>query len=348
MGWVIEMAKTIETYCPACDAEVNAAVSMSTGHIAVRGEDVEFEEHVAVCPVCGEEIGDSRVEGGNLDRAYAAYAKAHGLVTRDEARALRESYGLSVREFSRFLGFGEQTYARYEAGSLPSNAHSSIIRSAMTAMGATKLLGENRDRLADKSIVSVCERIDEMAGIRPEPIRRVDFDWQESEPPSRENGYRALDMERLAALVSTLASECRSLYRTKLQKAAFFCDFLACERLGRSISGVRYAHATYGPKMDDGDSLLEGIERSGVIEIREQDNGEVIIPAGTMDNPLSESEMSLIAEVADFVNTFPTCNDISKFSHSLSGWIDTPSGRIIEYNHKHGEIADAIASRMCA
>lgn len=113
-------------------------------------------------------------------------------------------------------------------------------------------------------------------------------------------------MERLAALVSTLASECRSLYRTKLQKAAFFCDFLACERLGRSISGVRYAHATYGPKMDDGDSLLEGIERSGVIEIREQDNGEVIIPAGTMDNPLSESEMSLIAEVADFVNTFPT------------------------------------------
>lgn len=65
-------------------------------------------------------------------------------------------------------------------------------------------------------------------------------------------------MERLAALVSTLASECRSLYRTKLQKAAFFCDFLACERLGRSISGVRYAHATYGPKMDDGDSLLEG------------------------------------------------------------------------------------------
>lgn len=342
------MTETIETYCPACDAEVSAAISTGTGHIAVRGEDVEFEERIAICPTCGEEIGDSRIEGGNLDRAYAVYANAHGLVTRDEARALRESYGLSVREFSRFLGFGEQTYARYEAGSLPSNAHSSIIRSAMTAGGATSLLGANRDKLSDKSIVAVCKRIDEMAGIRPEPIRRIDFDWQESEPPSRENGYRALDMERLAALVSILASKCHLLYRTKLQKAAFFCDFLACERLGRSISGVRYAHATFGPKMDDGDSLLEGIERSGAIEIREQDNGEVILPANPIDNPLSDSEMSIVIEVADFVNTFQTCNEISEFSHTLAGWIETPNGRIIEYNHRHGEIADAISSRMCA
>lgn len=338
----------IDTYCPSCDMEVHAPISARPGRISIRGEDTEFDERVAICPDCGEAIGDSRVEDGNLERAYEAYAARHGLVTPVEARELRAKYGVSVREFSRFLGFGDQTYARYEAGSLPSNTHNAVIRSAMTSAGATKLLGENGRRLSEKSVASICERIDEMAGIRPESVRRIDFDWQQSEPPSRENGYRALDMDRVAALVTTLAGRCPDLFRTKLQKAAFYCDFLACERLGRSLTGLRYARAPFGPKIDDGDTILESIERAGFVELREQGEGEVVHAVVQVSASFSEAEHGIISEVVGFVNTFSTSTGISNYSHALSCWNDTPSGMIIEYNFRHGEIGASVSARMSA
>ena len=82
-------------------------------------EDVSRMVEVAVCPYCGSVIDDSRLEEGNLDLAYELYRASHDLVSAKEISALREDMGLSLREFSRFLGFGEQTAVRYEKGALP-------------------------------------------------------------------------------------------------------------------------------------------------------------------------------------------------------------------------------------
>lgn len=44
--------------------------------------------------------------------------------------------GSSSAEFSLFLGFGEQTVAKYEAGTLPDELHSNTMRMASTKEGA--------------------------------------------------------------------------------------------------------------------------------------------------------------------------------------------------------------------
>ena len=98
--------KTLNTYCPECDCEVDARLERRTETLPVKGEPTSYDAEVAVCPCCGEAIGDSRVEEGNLRRAYSAYCVAHGLMAPDEVKELRNSYGLSLREFSKFLGFG--------------------------------------------------------------------------------------------------------------------------------------------------------------------------------------------------------------------------------------------------
>ena len=120
--------KTLNTYCPECDREVDARLEHKIETLSVKGEQTSYDAEVAVCPCCGEEIGDSRVEEGNLRRAYSAYCAAHGLMAPDEVKELRNSYGLSLREFSKFLGFGEQTIARYEAGAIPDDSHNKIGR----------------------------------------------------------------------------------------------------------------------------------------------------------------------------------------------------------------------------
>lgn len=67
----------IDTYCPECDIEVRARLRNQPATCLVYGEKVDYTETVAICPTCGGIIGDARVEGPNLERAYAIYRARH-------------------------------------------------------------------------------------------------------------------------------------------------------------------------------------------------------------------------------------------------------------------------------
>ncbi len=152
--------KTIETFCPECDQEVTANIIEQSSTVRIKGEDIHFTEHVAICPRCGAEIGDSRIEGPNIDAAYDVYRKRHGIVSPNYLKSLRKRYGLSTREFSLFLGFGEQTEHRYETGSIPDNSQNTIIKLASTGAGAAFLLSENGGKITQKSVERVKAFID--------------------------------------------------------------------------------------------------------------------------------------------------------------------------------------------
>ncbi len=147
-------AKYFDTFCPYCDKEVRAYLITRRETHCVRGEDIVIDATVAVCPLCGEDIGDSRIDGPTIDRAFDIYRKRHGIPGPDELKALRAAYGMSIREFSRFLGFGEQTYASYACGSLPDLLHNRMIKLASTREGARLLipLAEEEGLISEKSL----------------------------------------------------------------------------------------------------------------------------------------------------------------------------------------------------
>lgn len=62
---------------------------------------------------------------------------------------LQNGAGLSLREFSRFLGFGEQTAARYEIGALPNLLHSNTLEMAYNPEGSSLYL--NGEALSGES-----------------------------------------------------------------------------------------------------------------------------------------------------------------------------------------------------
>lgn len=342
--------ETFNTYCVSCDEEVAANIEYRNSVVRVKGDDVGIGECVAVCPHCGSDIADSRIESGNLSRAYEAYSRNHGIVTQNEAREIRRRFGLSVREFSRFLGFGEQTYARYESGSIPTKSHSDLIRLATTPEGAKSLLNSNADRITPDSRNKVNRAIAEMTSSDQGCGLRILFDFlmPDSGSPSNDNGYREFSPERASALVSVLASNCRNLYRTKLQKAMFLCDFLACERTGKSITGLKYAHANYGPVMRDGDFLLAQLKRDGVVEIIEDDRGEILKACAPAACVFSQDELDVIDDVVKCVNSFSTASALSNYSHGLACWSETSSGEIIGYNYRFGEVGKAVERRLAS
>ena len=340
--------KKLNTYCPECDREVDARLEHRTETLPVKGEPTPYDAEVAVCPCCGGIIGDSRIEEGNLRRAYSAYCTAHGLMAPDEVTELRNSYGLSLREFSKFLGFGEQTIARYEAGAIPDDSHNTMLKLASTAEGAASLLSVRESQLGERTASAVRRFIESRTLLSGLAATFAAHQWptQEMLTPSGRNGFRSFSMERVAAVVCELAARCKDLYKTKLQKAMFFTDFLCFAKTSRSMTGLAYAHADYGPVMDGRDRIVTELQDAGCVELTEKGWGEVVLPARCPEGVLSEDEIRLVDEVADFVNTFETSKEISSFSHELDAWSGTNSGQFIEYDSNAEQVEAAIARRM--
>ena len=340
--------KTIETFCPECDCEVTASIERGTETLPVKGERTSYDAEVAICPCCGEVIGDSRIEEGNLRRAYSAYCAAHGLMAPDEVRELRNSYGLSLREFSKFLGFGEQTVARYEAGAIPDDSHNTTLMLASTAEGAASLLSVREGHLSERTAAAVRRFIEGGAPFSGAAGAFVPRQWPTPEMlhPSSLNGFRPFSLDRVAAVVCELASRCKDLYKTKLQKAMFFADFLCYARTTRSMTGLAYAHADYGPVMDAWDGIVATLRDAGTIELSEKGWGEIVLPRRCPEGVLSDDELRLVDEVANLVDTFRTSSEISSFSHELDAWRHTKSGQFIEYDSNSAQVEDAINRRM--
>lgn len=340
------MTEYMNTYCPECDMEIQAILRERPATLAVRGEQVDYSELMAVCPKCGNAVGDARVEGENLERAYAVYRRKFGILSPQEVRDLRESYGLSLREFSRFLGFGEQTAYRYERGDIPALSHNYTMRSAATVDGARLLLSQNGRRLSGKSIAHIERRIEAMADGSGMPSRWLSvLERREGEGPSSKNGYRRLDLNRVSALVYELAGKCHDLYWTKLQKAMFFADAVSYERFGQSLTGLSYAHATYGPVVDRKDEMRCVLTDSGIVSFKECGWGEVLVPLQFDERLFDENELALIDEVAHFANSFNTASELSNFSHQLSCWSESADGEFIDYTKGSNEVEKAMCER---
>lgn len=145
----------IDTFCPNCDEPVTAQIVAREETLPVRGMPTTFDAQVAVCPLCGEDIGDSRIEKGNFEAAYAVYRVENGVIAPEDIKAIRKTLGLSLREFSLFLGFGEQTVAKYETGMLPDELHNNTMRMASTKEGAEMLFSLNGGRLSKASQAKV-------------------------------------------------------------------------------------------------------------------------------------------------------------------------------------------------
>lgn len=345
------MSKSMDTYCVHCDKPVEAMISKAHESLRVRGEVVDYDAKVLRCPDCDSVISDGRLEDENLKMAYEAYGQKHGIMLPADITRLREGYGLSLREFSRFLGFGEQTVARYERGALPDEAHAYALRQAQTAEGARSLLDANRGKVSKESARKVEQFI-----VRHEPGKMVyaaspiplsSLESRAPKTPCRANGYRVLDFARVAALAQMLAAKCTDLYKTKFQKAMFFCDMLACEQLGRSLTGLQYAHADFGPIIDGKDEAVCRLEQSGILRSAEKGWGEVLEPGGVAAKAdFDDAEIALIEQVAGFVNSFSAAADICEFSHGLEVWKGTKNGERIDYNAKYGEIGAAVKA-MC-
>ncbi len=135
-------------FCENCYDFVEYEIVRREETYNVRGDEITITAEVPVCKRCGAELSDIHLENKKLRKAYRIYAKRHGLVTPEQIKEIRKKYGLNQELFARILGISRPRLARYENGSLPSEAVSNLIEQAEDPKFLLSLLEDRKDNLA--------------------------------------------------------------------------------------------------------------------------------------------------------------------------------------------------------
>ncbi|KHO61654.1 XRE family transcriptional regulator [Thermoanaerobacter sp. YS13] len=153
----------MKKFCPVCGKEQETEVIEKEEISTVRGDEIKALAKIRICSVCGEELFDEELEEENIQRVYDIYRKKHGILSPEEIKGIRESYGLSQRAFAKLLGIGEASIARYETGALPEKSLSNMIMLLKDPKNMKKLLEKNEDALSQREKARLLRRLEEMS-----------------------------------------------------------------------------------------------------------------------------------------------------------------------------------------
>lgn len=106
----------------------------------------------------------------------------------------------------------------------------------------------------------------------------------------------------------------------KLNKLLFYCDFLAYQKLGASITGQEYFALRQGPAPRYGTRIREQMKADDEIAIQKKENQTRVI-ALRESNPkvFLPEEIALITKVLEEYRA-STGSELSEKSHKFAGW----------------------------
>jgi uncharacterized phage-associated protein len=146
-------------------------------------------------------------------------------------------------------------------------------------------------------------------------------------------GHRAFSLEKMASMVSYLASRTSDLYKTKLNKLLFYADFANYYVHGSSISGSRYVHLPYGPVPDSYEETLETLNHYGVIDVSKQNSADLVRPGdNSATDFLSPEEIRSLDWVLETFGGM-SASQLTEISHREKAYKNTRAGEEIAYEY---------------
>ena len=323
----------VKMFCDECFQQVDAEIRLISEKVIMRGVEIDAEFEWPVCPNCGSRIANAAVLERNDQRLYEEYRRIAGIPSGDDIRAARSALSLSQRQLADLLGIGVASIQRYEKGALPTEAHAAMMKRLCDPVFL-------RERLADASFASqgdqqsIAEAIEDFSTPQQESesISRVVM-MMMPQVPSEFTGGRAFDAARFREVLVYLAENAKSLFRTKLNKVLFYLDFSAFRDSGIGVTGLRYAHADFGPVPDKFEQVIAAFVDGDALCFEEHENGGQILKAkrGADLSAFSLDERDRLERVAAFANSFSTATALTNKSHREDAWVKTDSGQIISY-----------------
>lgn len=319
--------------CPNCEKYSDLQYISKSEQVTIRNERIEIPVGFYKCNECGDEFEDSKSKEDPLEKAYKEYRKRHGMMQPEDIRNLRQKYGLTQKELSKLLGWGEVTLTRYENGALQDKGHDTILQMIKDPQNLLKIVDQYGDYLSEGKKEKV------IGYLRNELDRAHSFSLFITThigqyKPDIFSGFKRLDIEKLFQAITFFCVD--GSLKTKLNKLLFYMDFKHFKDNASSITGVRYVHLPLGPVPDNYDfyfAILQADEKT--IELKEELHGryigEVYYACKKPDLAIfSNGEIKTLIEVKDKFKNF-NATDIKRFSHNERGYRETEDKEFISY-----------------
>ena len=321
--------------CPFCEAQRAIEIIKKIERVAVRGESIEIPVSHYRCKTCKGDFEDPKNGFDFVEKAYEEYRRRHGVTQPAEIKAFRKKYGLTQSELSKLMGWGPVTLSRYENGALQDDVHDKMLRLAMNPDNLIRLVEQAPEALPDEKKRRLVDELQRERDLSL-GLERVCEERFLRYEPDEYSGYRRLDIAKFFNVILYFCKD--GDFKTKINKLLFYADFLHFKQYTVSITGVRYAHAPFGPVPDKYETLLAALIENGSLvseefACSEEITGEKLMTVKSPDFSLfSDSEIKILATVRERFRGF-SARKIMEYSHDEAGYKETASGQFISYKY---------------
>lgn len=333
------LIENIEMNCPVCGETHMVEKRCRETQALLKGEIVDYEEIYFLCGRTDEEEDEfvpAKVMDLNLLKIRDAYRATKGLLTSNEISEIRSYYGLTQSEFAAMLGWGEVTVTRYESKTIQDETYDSLMRMVReNSMLALEYLDKHRERFTDKRYseirLNVKKRLDVSSRmyLKRQEIKSLYTKFEEA---SDYNGFKLIDVEKLAAVMGYFANEVNYLYKVKMMKLLWYTDAIYYRRYGKSMTGLVYEHMTYGALPIGFNEILSVPTISVIEEMMNEDIGYKIVPTSNADeSAFSKEELSVLELIAEKFKDYRS-KQIVDYMHEEKAYRETCDHELIPFS----------------
>jgi len=234
------------------------------------------------------------------------------------------------------LGWGEVTITRYESKTVQDETYDNNMRMAFeNPMFALDSLDKHKDRFAEERYKrirkNITDKIEKFGNLylKKQEINSHYINYHE---PSDFNGYKELDIKKLANVIGYFSHFVNYLYKVKLMKLLWYADALHFRRYERSMTGLVYKHRPYGALPIAFDEIIYLPTVKVVEEIIYEDISYKIIPNKDINvSDFSLEELSVLEAVATKFKDYKA-REIVEYMHKEKAYKDTEAHQIIPYS----------------
>ena len=326
------MAKEI---CPNCEKICDVELHKEGEELIVRGESITVPVEYYKCSECGADFEDPRSTYDPLMVAYEEYRRRHKMMQPEEIRLLRRQYGLTQKDLSRLLGWGDVTLTRYENGALQDKTHDTVLQMIRDPKNVLELIERNGGFLGE-------ERRKRLTGLLKKAQKESQSvsvflaEYFGQYKPDVLSGFRRIDLTKLYQAIVFFCIG--GTLKTKLNKLLFYADFKHFKEFSVSITGVQYVRLPHGPVPDNYEFYLAALQgKEGPIQLHEEQMGpyigEVFYASVSPDLLVfSDTELKVLSEVKKHFENY-NASQIRDYSHKEKAYKETSDGQFITYEY---------------
>ncbi len=329
----------VDMDCPFCNKTHSLDQRKRLTQSIVKDETVDYEEIYFLCPLSDEDENEFVPAGlmdENLLRARDSYRQKKGLLTSYEIANIRNYYGLTQSDFSAMLGWGDVTVTRYESKTIQDATYDNIMRMVyQNPMFALECINKHKDRFASQKYYrirkSIANKVEEVGNLylKRQEISSLYLNYEEENDI---NGYKILDIDKIANTIGYFSQFVDNLYKVKLMKLLWYADSIYFGRHGKSMTGFVYKHMPLGALPIAYDEIVCLPTVRVVEELMHDDISYRIQPSKEVSiSDFSLEELGVLETVTTKFKNF-RAKEIVEYMHKEKAYTDTMQNQVIPYS----------------